>query len=102
MCCRNRYEMKSCWTSHTILGKNSSSATATPTQNQELRKWRRARVRMSPTRRPAMKKTTEYLVSSPSPIAAPIASHQRGFSVLSKRIVNQQTSTHQRNENEVY
>ena len=34
-----------------------------------------------------MKKTMEYLVSRPMPIAAPMASHQRGFSDLSRRMV---------------
>src|SRR5215469_18560449 len=94
--------MKSCRMSQTMFGRKRTKARPTPAQNHGLAKYLRALVRASPTMRPATKKTTEYLVISPNPIAAPIASHQRGSSVLSRRMVNQQTSTHQRNEKEVY
>jgi len=43
-----------------------------------------------------MKKTIEYLVSRPRPMALPMAIHQRGFPELSRRMVNQQMSVHHR------
>src|ERR1035438_6124133 len=73
-----------------------------PPQNQRLRKYRRACESTSPPRTPAMKKTIEYFVSRPKPTTAPMPSHQRGFSVFSKRIVNQAISTHHRKSKEVY
>ena len=41
-------------------------------------------------------------VSRPRPMAAPMASHQRGFSDLSRRMVKYAISTHQRKSKEVY
>lgn len=73
-----------------------------PAQNHFDAKYLRAGGSAIPTRIPAMKKMMEYLVSRPSPTAAPIASHQRGFSVLSRRMVNHATSTHHKKANEVY
>src|ERR1035441_3008868 len=84
------------------LGKQIVSARAIPPQNQRLRKYRRACESTSPPRTPAMKKTIEYFVSRPKPTTAPMPSHQRGFSVLSKRIVNQAISTHHRKSKDVY
>src|SRR5215472_7423862 len=79
-----------------------SNARPTPAQNHPLRKDRRARERASPQMRPATKKTIEYLVRSPSPMAAPMAIHQRVLSLVSKRMVNQHTSTHHRYAKVVY
>ena len=94
--------MKSWRTSQRKLGRKISSARAIPAQNQPLAKIAARAGEATPPRIPAMKNTMEYLVSRPRPTTAPMASHQRGFSDLSRRMVKYAISTHHRKSKEVY
>ena len=68
------------------FGAQIARASAVPAQNQPVFMKRRAGVASVPMAMPARKKTIVYLVINPMPTVAPMASHQRGFSEVSRRM----------------
>jgi hypothetical protein len=69
------------------LGRKITSATPIPAQNQAVLEKSARAGKQNAGEDSGDEKDDEYLVSSPMPTAAPMASHQRGFSVRRRRMV---------------
>ena len=69
-------------------------AATTPHQSHGLFRYRRFGVRSKPPATPKTRRAIVYLVIMPTPIAPPIAIHQRGSSDLSQQITKYATGTH--------
>ena len=86
--CSMEKAAQSCWAFHTRLGDQMARAKPAPAQGHGPSMVRPRPEASRPTARPTKRKATLYLLRSPIPATAPMASHHRGSPVRSSRRSN--------------